>query len=370
MTRKRRGFGEGSIYQRKSGRWAGVISLGHGAKRKAVYGKTKREVQDKLNRLQLQKTEGTLADERTEMTVGELFDRWLNSTKPPRVAPRTFEWYSWIEGRFIRPRIGKLQLSKVTPLTIEAMYSAMEQSGVSGSMRGSIHKVLRRAMNQAVKWKCIPNNPIWSVEAPKGEPREINPLNAEQAKALCVSAESHRLHAIFVLAVTTGMRMGELFAIHWEDIDLERKLLTVKYTLEEIRGKLRLKAPKSKSGKRCIVLPEITVQALHDHRARMMTEGLAGERLVFLNARGDMLRQSNFSRRVWKPIRAAAGIPEVRFHDLRHTHATLLLEQGVHPKVVQERLGHSSIRLTLDTYSHVSETLQSEAVEKLDRAFA
>ena len=147
---------------------------------------------------------------------------------------------------------------------------------------------------------------------------------------------------------------GEIFGLQWADLDIDGKRLAVKYTLEEVRGKLRLKSPKSRAGRRSIDLLDITVDALRAHKARMMTEGLLAQSYVFTDTLGNPIRKSNFERRVWKPIRTAAEIPEIRFHDLRHTHATVGLESGVEMKSMQERLGHSTITLTLDTYSHVT----------------
>ena len=194
-------------------------------------------------------------------------------------------------------------------------------------------------------------------------------MTLEQVQKLLKIAEEHRLHALFVLAVTSGLRQGELFAIHWTDLDLKTGLLAVRHTLEEVKGQLRIKEPKSKSGRRSVKLPEMAVSALWDHKAQQMTEGLASSPMVFCDTQWQFLRKSNFERRVWKPIRAKAEIADtVVFHDLRHTSASLLLATGAHSKVVQERLGHSKIGLTMDTYSHLMPGMQDDAAAKLDIA--
>jgi integrase len=181
-------------------------------------------------------------------------------------------------------------------------------------------------------------------------------------------AEGHRLGALFVLAVATGMRQGELFGLRWEDVDLKAGIVSVQRTLEEIDGKLRLKEPKSEKSRRRIDLPAFAIEALVRHKARMMPEGfLAGP--VFPDTEGSWLRKSNFTRKVFKPLLKKAGLPDVRFHDLRHGHATLMLSLGEHPKVVQERLGHSQISLTLDTYSHVLPSVHRGAAAKIDEQF-
>ena len=370
MTRKRRGFGEGSIYQRQDGRWVARVSLGYGADgkrtRKTVYGKTKREAQEKLSKLQSQKLDGSLLNVEN-ITFGECLDRWLNDSARLTVAPSTYHRYSVAVRVHVKPALGSIQLAKLSAAHIQNAYSQMDEAGKPAATREYCHSMIRRALNVAVKWRLIPFNPCAGVDAPRVERKEIEPLSAEHALKLLETSKSHRLHAVFVVSIGTGMRQGEVFGLQWENVDLENGVIAVRHNLEEIQGRLRLKTPKSKSGKRSIELPKTVVSALWDHRARMMTEGFAGGSYVFVDVNGNPLRKSNFDRQVWKPIRKAAEIPEVRWHDQRHTHATMLLEQGVHPKVVQERLGHSSIRLTLDTYSHVMPSLQKDAAEKLDR---
>jgi len=187
----------------------------------------------------------------------------------------------------------------------------------------------------------------------------INSLLAE-----CVG---HRLGAVFTLAVTTGMRQGEIFGLQWDDVDLDAGTLSVRHSLEEVKGKLTLKVPKTKSGRRNIKLSMISVQALRDRWALAMQEDATGVPFVFCDTDGNPLRKSNFERRVWKPLRKLARLPEtVRFHDLRHTSASWLLKAGVSAKVVQERLGHADVRVTLNTYSHVMPGMQDEAADKFD----
>lgn len=191
-------------------------------------------------------------------------------------------------------------------------------------------------------------------------------LTEKEVKRLLKVAKGNRLEALIVLALTTGMRQGELFALRWSDVDLQRKTLSVQRSAQEIDGDIRFVEPKTDLSRRRISLSKIAVNALKSRGAIAKREG-HGSELVFPSPRGDVLRKSNFIRREWEPMRTAAGIPNARFHDLRHTAASLLLAEGVNPKVVQEMHGHASIRLTLDTYSHLIPTMQAGAADAFDR---
>jgi integrase len=227
---------------------------------------------------------------------------------------------------------------------------------------------LHRALAQAVKWGLISANPCAAAERPRVGRKELKTLTPEQTRRLLDTARPHRLWALFVLAAGTGMRQGELFALRWSDLDLDAGAVTIQHTLEEIDGRFRLKEPKSKAGRRRVDLPAFAVEAVHEHRKRMLAEGHPTAP-VFCDRLGGFLRKSNFTRQVFKPLLKRAGLPDVRFHDLRHGHATWMLALGEHPKVVQERLGHAQITLTLDTYSHVLPSVQRAAADNLDRAF-
>jgi integrase len=183
---------------------------------------------------------------------------------------------------------------------------------------------------------------------------------------LLKAAKGHRLEALIVLALGAGMRLGEIFALKWENVDLDRAALFVRHTLVDLNGLLTLAEPKTAKSRRRIELPRSVVVALRRHRQRLTEEGFGDNSWVFCNSTGGPLRRTHFHTNVFKPLLQDAGLKPIRFHDLRHTSATLLLTAGVHPKVVQERLGHSQISITLDTYSHVIPTMQVEAAEKLD----
>jgi integrase len=194
-------------------------------------------------------------------------------------------------------------------------------------------------------------------------------LSEEQVRLFLSEARRDRLYALYVVALTTGLRQGELFALHWADIDLEAGTITVRHTLQEYGSELTLAEPKTSRSRRSVPISDRVVAALRAHHKQMMIDGNPGP-WVFCDTTGGPLRKSNVTRRSFRPLLKRAGLPLIRFHDLRHTAATLWLIKGVHPKVVQERLGHSSIAITLDTYSHVLPSMQRDAAERLDDLLA
>ncbi len=196
--------------------------------------------------------------------------------------------------------------------------------------------------------------------------RQISPFTSDQVHTFLEAAIGDRLYALYVVAIGTGMRLGEIFGLQWPDVDLKGRAINVRSTLIEINGKLSLAEPKTPKSRRRVDLPQFVVEALTKHRAQSVREGFAKEPWVFCNSAGGPLRRTHFHINHFKPMLASAELPAIRFHDLRHTSATLLLAAGVHPKIVQERLGHSQIGITLDTYSHVVPTVQLEAAGKLD----
>ncbi len=373
MARKKRGQGEGSIFQRSDGRWVGRISLGYGddgrRKQRTVYAATKSAVQTKLLELQGKAANGTLTELST-LTVGQYLSSWFDDDVKPNRSPRTAERYEGLIRLHLKPRIGRFKLQALAPAHVQAMLGDMVRDEVSADTRKKALATLKTALSRALKLRLVVHNPCDGVETPKVSRRDIHPLTAEQTANLFEKATGHRLGPIFTVAATTGLRQGELFGLHWSDLNLAEGVLTVRRTLEECEGRLRLKEPKSKAGRRAVMLSAITVDALKRRQAQAEAEGLESCDLVFPDTVGGFLRRSNFARKVWHPLRKASGIPEtVCFHDLRHTHASLLLSQNVHPKVVQERLGHSDISLTLNTYSHLLPGMQAEAAGLIDGLF-
>jgi len=380
-TKRRRGSGEGTIFQRTDGRWCAAIANGCDAsgkrRRRWIYRATKGEVTEELTRLQGRKLDGTLGDA-GRLSVGKYLDQWLESSAKATVRATTYVSYKGVIENHIKPRIGGLSLAKLAPAHVQAMYATMEDNKKSARLRQLTHAVLRRSLNQAVKWNMVPRNVCNAVYPPRVARKEIRPLTAEQVKLLLKAAAGDEskavpadpLEALYVLAVTTGLRLGELFGLQWADVDLTAGCLHVRYTLMEVNGKLSLSEPKTARSRRKVELPAFAVEALRGHQRSALAAGgreFATEGHVFRNSRGGPLRRSHFHADSFKPLLKRAKLPAIRFHDLRHTAATLMLAGGEHPKVVQELLGHSQISVTMDTYSHVLPTMQREAIDRLGK---
>jgi integrase len=365
---RRRGNGEGSIYQRRDGRWCATINIGYNAagkrRRKSIYGVTKREVQEELTRLQSRRLEGRLADPGRQ-TVGQYLDYWLENASKPNTRATTYGSYERTIRKHIKPRIGGVALAKLSPVHIQQLYSTLATEGMGDSMRQLVYAILHKALDHALKMGLVARNVCDAVERPRLNRPEIRPLGPEQAKALLTAAAGDRLEALYVLALTTGMRLGELFALEWSNVDLQAGYLTVRYTLMELNGKVQLSEPKTPRSRRKIELPKLAVDALWQHKRKALALGRT-DGFVFRTVNGFPIRRGWFYQEEYKPLLERAGLPRAtRFHDLRHTAATLLLAAGENPKVVQELLGHSNIAMTLGTYSHILPTMQRQAVDKL-----
>jgi integrase len=373
MAKSRRGRGEGSIEELPSGKWRAVLSNGldpaTGKRRKLTYtADTKKEAQVWLRERQGERDRGQLADA-GKMTVGEWLDQWLAGRKPD-IAGKTYDHDESRARLHLKPALGPVPLGKLTALHIEQLLAAMAEAGHSSSERFKVGSILRAALKAAVRLKLLASNVAADVRLPKVTRPEKVCLDANQAKELLGAARAHRLATLFDLALDAGMRPGELFALHWPDVDLDAGTVYVHQSLEERKGHLRLKETKTPKSKRRIRLARRTVDALRRHREWMRLEGRDVERgPVFCDTEGGFLRQSNFLRRVMRPILQRAGLPAIRPYDLRHTSATLLLSRDVNIRVVSERLGHESIELTLKHYAHALPDMQQRAADAVDDLF-
>jgi integrase len=369
--RRRRGRGEGTVfYHRRIGLWVGAVTAGYDQRgrrrRRYIYGRSKAEVLEQLARLRVAASSGTLG-EPSKLSLADYLHRWLEDAARSSVRPATFELYQGLIRTHVNPRLGGVPVARLTPLHIQGLLTEMEQAGASPKLRLLTYGVLHRALGQAVAWGMIPRNPCDAVARPRAPRPAVRSLTAEQARALLQAARGDRLEALYVLAVTTGMRQGELCGLQWEDVDLQRGTVQVRHQLQEVSGRLALVEPKTARSRRLVVLPALAVMALLEHRERMRAEGKPPDGFVFTAPEGGPLRKSNLRRRSFEPLLQRAGLPRIRFHDLRHTAASLLLAEGVHPKVVQEILGHSTVSMTLDTYSHTTPAMHRQAVATLDR---
>jgi integrase len=370
----RRGHGEGSIFQRKDGLWCGLVDLGRTAAgkrhRKAFYGKTRRDVQEKLKvALRAQQQGLPVASDR--QTVGNYLSEWLRTVRSS-VRPSTWRRYEENIRLHAAPAIGGLTLAQLGPQHLRALYAGRLEAGLSPASVGHLHAVLHVALRQAERDGVVARNVAALVAPPRTSHREMTTLTPDEARALLGAAQGDRLEALYVLALTAGMREGELLALRWRDVDLDGRTISVRGTLQWTPSGFELAETKTASSRRQVAITEAAAAALRRHRASQLEERLkVGPAwrdldLVFANELGGPLNASNLLRRSFRPLLERAGLPRIRFHDLRHTAATLLLGLGRHPKVVSEMLGHSQISVTLDLYSHVTPTMQREAVQALD----
>jgi integrase len=371
QKRKRRGWSEGSIYQRADGRWVGSVSLGYDGqgkrKRRVVYGETKNDVAKELRKLQTSADAGAVA-ESGRLTLGEFVNHWLENTARPKVRPATFHRYEQIARLHVVAQLGGVQLGKLRAAHVEGFYAAMQKSGASGRTRQSCGQLLSAALKHAVRVKLIPFSPAEAVPKAQPEHRELVTLTEQQTGQLLAEAKEHRLHALFAVAIGTGMRLGELLALQWADIDLEGGEITVRRSLNEIGGRFSVGEPKSAASKRTISLPAFALAALKGHRVAMLAEGNIGGP-VFCTRTANYISKPSLTKQVYQPMLKRAGLPLFRFHDLRHAHASHLLSQGHSLKAVSQRLGHARVELTLRVYAHAMPSDDAKLAEGLNRLY-
>jgi len=369
----KRGNGEGTIYRRKNGGWATqyIVYTAEGRKRKTLYGKTRQEVAAKLAKA-LSDREGGLVFDAENQTVSEYLERWLSDSVKGSVRPKTFDSYEWLVCKYIAPALGRVKLKTLTSAHLQGFYRSKLEAGLSPRTVQYLHVVLHRALKQALRWGLVPRNVSEAVDPPRGQKKEIRPLPPDQARRLLEATCGDRFEALYVLAVHCGLRQGELLGLRWEDVDLEAGTLHVRRTLTVAKGGPKFTAPKTAKSRRQIRLTTGAVDALRRHHDRQFEEStrLAGlwqdYGLVFATTIGTPINPRNLTGRSFKPLLKRAGLPDIRFHDLRHTCATLLLRRGVHPKFVQELLGHATIAITLDTYSHVVPGMGDQAANAME----
>ncbi len=374
---KRRGNGEGSITRHnKSGLFMAryMVHTAHGPKRKTIYGKTRKEVAHKLHKALNECADGFVCDD-ANITVGEYLDKWLSDSVRGSVRKSTYDRRESDVRVHIKPALGKVKLAKLSPMHLQGFYRDKLDSGLAPATVNKIHSVIHHALEQANKWDLIPRNVAKAVTAPRPTPEEeMSPLSAEETRRFLKAACGDKLEALYVLAIHTGMREGELLGLRWTDVDLENGKLSVRHTLTRDGGKVELGETKTPNSRRTIYLTRPAVEALKKHLQRQLKEIEAlgdlyqDNGLVFANEVGNPINPSNFRQRYFYKLLKKAGVPKIRFHDLRHTCATLLFQQGTHPKYVQELLGHANIKITLDTYSHVIPGMGDHTAKAMENA--
>ncbi|GHP00735.1 site-specific integrase [Reticulibacter mediterranei] len=365
---KRRGHGEGTVYQRKDGRWTASLMVAR--HRYTWYGKSRREVQQKLQVAIIDHQQKKVLPG-GQMRVEHFLQQWLAS-QMTMLRARTLERYTQLVNRHLLPVLGQLSLQQLTPQHLLTLYTQKTQEGLSPSTVNLLHTVLHRALKDAVRWNLLSTNVCDTVPPPKRARHEIRPLTIEQIQQFITAMHGHPLEPLFLLAITSGMRRGELLALHWSDLDLASGMLQVRRIFSRVPGNQYCEAePKTAKSRRSIVLTTVAKEALQQLRSHQDTwkqvVGSAWQEqgLVFCRKDGKPLSPT-FVIDQFKALLKQAGLPTIRFHDLRHSTASMLLALGVHPKVVQELLGHTTISITMDIYSHVLPSMQRDAMTQMN----
>jgi integrase len=367
--RERRGRGEGSLYQRESdGKWVGSIVVGYNPetnkpRRKVVYGDTKEEAREKLLKLQQKSLQGLVQD--STMSLAIFSDFWLAGIKAS-VDKRSMDNYESVWKVAVLPILGHLPVANIKEFQITEAFRWMEEQGFSADRRHYAGKLLRRCLKKAVEMRFLADNPASRIPLPKLSPREIQPLTEEEVGQFLRVALKHRLAALWLLALDSGLRIGEIIALEWADVDLEQGLVTVRHSAQRNNdGSVRIKEPKTKASRRRVRITPQTVAGLKDWRKKVDRR----EHRVFPGRRkggvGGKYLQHRGLERTFAKLLQKAGLRQVRFHDLRHTMATLALHKSKNIKAVSGRLGHGSVRITLQVYAHYLPVMEEELVAGL-----
>jgi integrase len=369
----------GSVYKR-SGGWAFRVDVGFhpdSGKRRQIRRQgfpTKKQAEAALEELLRSAANNTIVA-RSSVRLGEYLETWL-AGQPARVRETTLRGYGIAVQRIVS-RLGQVPLQALTPLQIERFYAELladggrRAQGLAPKTVRNTHVVLRKALADAERLGLVPRNAAAAAHAPAARRTEFETWSADELLEFLLSVRDDRLFAAFLLLATTGMRRGEVLGLRWRDVDIDASRLSVVQTLAAVGWETRITQPKTQRSRRTIYLDAETVIALKEHRRRQREEQLAaGEAwnrandLLFRDELGRPLHPEWFSRE-FNSLVASSGLPRIRLHDLRHTCATLALEAGVHPKVVSERLGHATIGVTLDLYSHVTPGIARDAAETI-----
>jgi integrase len=372
--KKHRKNGEGTLFKRKDGLWQASFVPENG-KRLYFYGKTQAEALEKLRKAQQEEQKGILATG-PKQRLGDYLIQWLEAThKPPMARHTTYTQYRSMIHKHLAPNLGNVFLHKLTVQQLQAFYARKLQEGLKPNSISVIHAVLHKALENAVKWNLISRNVASLVTVPRKNPHEVHALSTDEARKLIQAARDSRIEALLIIAITTGVRRGELLGLRWDDVDLERGVLHIRRTMSRVAGFGFIENdPKTKASRRRVTLPNVALEALKSHRIKQDQVKLeAGtswieKGLVFTNMTGNFLDPGHLLTLFYRVL-DQAGLARMRFHDLRHSAATILLTMGVHPKVVQELLGHSTIAMTMDTYSHVLPSMQKDAMDGMDNLF-
>jgi integrase len=372
----RRANGEGTIGKRADGSFYGSVRLE--GKYRWVYGKTKKEVSDKLKALRQKYDQGANLDAE-KVTVAAFLDRWLEEVVKQKNKFRTYAGYKQIVRDHLKPSIGKLSLASVRPDHIQALLNQLTAAGKSPRTVRNVRAALRKALNQALRWRYITYNPAALVETPRVERYEIQPFSKEEARRLMDALKGHRLEALYLMALMLGLREGELLGLLVSSVNLEAGTVKVDGALQWQEGKLVRETTKTRASIRTLPLPASLIPLLRAHIERQQEE-FPQNKYLFASSVGTPINPRNLARQYKALLKKAFPLPEneaevtdrqrqlhkMRFHDTRHTCATLLIARGEHPRTVMDILGHSQISTTMNTYGHILDTTRAAAIAGLD----
>jgi integrase len=356
---KRRAKGEGTIFWSQSERrWIAEITLPDGRKKKKR-SKDRQVVSDWLfaQRKAISDYNQPLDD---KTTFNEFADKFLEEVAKHTLKEKTYITYESYLRLHVRPDLGRMKLASIQSQHIQRLYTKKLGSGLSKKTVHHIHGTLRRVLNKAVKRGLIQRNPCDGVTPPRIDKQVPSVWTIEEAKTFLSAVSDHRWYGIYLIALTTGARRGEILGMEWQNINWIKGTITINKTIVEIKGKATITSPKTKLSSRTIVLPSLVLDLLKENRKSSVW--------IFPSERGNPLSPRNLLRHFYSVLEKL-DVPKIRFHDLRHTAATILLQKDVHPKKVQELLGHSSITLTLDTYSHIIPGVDNQVAEEMDAVF-
>jgi integrase len=365
--------------KRADGRWEAKLDLGWvGGRRvrRSFYGRTRIEAVERLRRAQRAIDEGGTPPAE-QMTVGEFLDHWLSEVVKPNRQHATWRGYEVNVRKHLKPVVGRARLARLSASDVQKLINALRTNGLAPRTVQYAHATLRAALGVALRWGLVSRNVATLVDPVSVPKHEVEPFGLDEARLVLDATSSDRLAAFFTVAMAVGLRPSEALGLRWSDIEFDGRRLRVRHVLERRRGgEVGLKPPKSRSSRRSIPLPAVCIEALSQHRRRQAEERLlAGEawigsdlgELVFTRATGQPLDRT-FVSKLFGDLLARAGLGHRRLYDCRHTAASLLLAQGVAPRVVMEVLGHSSYALTMDTYTHVLPTVMRDAADAMDRS--
>ncbi len=361
---RKRGNGEGTIYQAADSKWIAQASIN--GRRRSVYGKTRKEVQVKLRTLLSNAEQGVLPGPQ-RLTVSQFLSYWLEDVARPRVRKRTYESYEGSVRNHIVPALGRLKVGELQAAHLQKLYKALREKNLSSASVQRVHAVIRSSLRHAVDTGLVHRSVATMVHPPTPERVEFTTLTPEQVRVLLTAATDARHRALLTVAVYCGLRQGELLGLKWEDIDTESATLKVRRQLGHDGS---YSEPKTKAARRTVDLSQPVLDALKEYRTdQLQSRLMAGSEwedngLVFTTQRGRPLGYRNVIRN-FHALLDRTALPRIRFHDLRHTTATLQLASGADIKQVQELLGHSQVTLTLGTYTHVQPSRRREAADRL-----